>query len=100
VKIEIRPAFEEAVMGADLPVRKAAAKMLTLLQSLTLQQLWSHPGLNFEKLHGMIEPATGEQLYSLRVTGSARAITCLLRGPTMVLVSLHVQHDKAYRRKL
>jgi len=46
----------------------------------------------------MIEPATGEQLYSLRVTGSARAVTCLLKGPVIVLVSLHVQHDKAYRK--
>ncbi len=85
-------------MKAELPVRKAAAKVLTQLQSLTLQQLWNHAGLNFEKLHGMIEPTTGEQLYSLRVTGSARAITCLVKGPTIVLVCLHVQHDKAYRK--
>lgn len=98
MKVEIRPAFDEAVMKAEFPVRKAAAKMLTQLQALTLQQLWSHPGLNFEKLHGMIEPTTGEQLYSLRVTGSVRAINCLLKGPTIVLVSMHVQHDKAYRK--
>ncbi|KAF0219715.1 MAG: hypothetical protein FD174_1728 [Geobacteraceae bacterium] len=98
MKIEIRPAFDEAVMAAELPVRKAAAKMLTLVQSITLQQLWNHQGLNFEKLHGMIEPTTGEQLYSLRVTGSARAITCLIKGPTIVLVTLHIQHDKAYRK--
>lgn len=98
MKIEIRPAFDEAVMSAELPVRKAAAKMLLLLQSLDLPQLWSHPGLNFEKLHGMIEPATDQQLYSIRVTGSARAVTCLINGPTIVLVSLHVQHDKAYRK--
>ncbi len=98
MKIEIRPAFDEAVIKAELPVSKAAAKMLMLLQSLTLHQLWSHPGLNFEKLHGMVEPSTGEQLYSLRVTGSVRAVTCLLKGPVIVLVSLHVQHDKAYRK--
>jgi hypothetical protein len=98
VKIEIRPAFDEAVMAAELPVRKAAAKMLQTLQALELPQLWSHPGLNFEKLHGMIEPTTGQQLYSLRLTGSSRAIACLLKGPTLVLVSLHPQHDKAYRK--
>jgi len=85
-------------MAAELPVRKAAAKMLQLLESLDLPQLWKHSGLNFEKLHGMIEPITGEQLYSLRVTGSARSITCLLGGPTIVLISLHTQHDKAYKR--
>jgi hypothetical protein len=98
VRIEVRPAFDEAVMAAEMPVRKAAAKMLLLLQSITLQELWNHPGLNFEKLHGMIEPNTGEQLYSLRVTGSARAISCLIKGPTLVLVNLHLQHDKAYRK--
>lgn len=98
MKVEIRPDFDEAVMTAELPVRKAAAKTLQLLQSLDLSQLWKHPGLNFEKLHGMKEPVTGEQLYSLRVTGSARAVTCLLKGPTIVLISLHTQHDSAYRR--
>jgi hypothetical protein len=98
MRIEIRPAFDDAVMAAELPIRKAAAKMLALLQQLDLPQLWTHPGLNLEKLHGMMEPLSGEQLYSLRVTGSARAITCLLKGPTVVLVSLHAQHDKAYRK--
>jgi len=98
VRIEVRPAFDEAVLAAEMPVRKAAAKMLLLLQSITLQELWKHPGLNFEKLHGMVEPNTGEQLYSLRVTGSSRAISCLIKGPTIVLVSLHLQHDKAYRK--
>ena len=98
MRIEIRPAFDETVMAADLRIRKAAAKMLQLLQSLDLPQLWSHPGLNFEKLHGMIEPVTGEQLYSLRVSGAVRAIACLGNGPTVILISLHVQHDKAYRK--
>lgn len=98
MQVEIRPAFDEAVMAAALPTRKAAAKMLQLLHALDLPQLWSHPGLNFEKLHGMIEPGSGEQVYSLRVEGSARALVCLRQGPTLVLVSLHVQHDKAYRK--
>ena len=99
MRVEIRPAFDEAVMAAELPIRKAAVKMLQLLQFIDLPQLWTHHGLNFEKLHGMIEPTTGEQLYSLRVTGSTRAVSCLVKGPTIVLVSLHVQHDEAYKRK-
>lgn len=98
MRIEIRPAFDVAVRAAEKPVRLAAAKMLVLLQSLELPQLWVHRGLNFEKLQGMIEPVTGEQLYALRVTRSARAIACIVNGPTLVLVSLHPQHDKAYRQ--
>ena len=97
MRIEIRPGFEETVLAAELPVRKAAVKLLELLQAIDLPQLWKHPGLNFEKLHNMKVPSTGEQLYSLRVTSSARAIACLRKGPCIVLVSLHVQHDKAYR---
>lgn len=98
MRVEIRPAFDEAVTQEELPVRKAAAKLLLMLQSLDLNQLWNHPGMNFEKLHSMLEPVSGEQLYSLRVTGSARAVTCLSKGPTIVLISLHTQHDTAYRR--
>ena len=97
MRVEIRPAFDAAVMAAELQERKAAARMLLLLQQLDLPQLWTHLGLNFEKLHGMIEPISGEQLYSLRVNRGVRAIACLLRGPVLVLVSLHTQHDKAYR---
>ncbi|OGQ86851.1 MAG: hypothetical protein A2512_07930 [Deltaproteobacteria bacterium RIFOXYD12_FULL_56_24] len=98
MRVEVRPAFDGAVMGAELPVRKAAAKMLQLLLSLDLPQLWSHQGLKFEKLHGMIEPVSGEQLYSLRVSSATRVIACLRQGPTLVLVSLHTQHDKAYQK--
>lgn len=98
MRIEIRPAFDEAVMSAEKPVRLAAAKMIVLLQSLDLPGLGAHRGLNFEILHGMIEPVTGEQLFSLRVAKSARAITFIGHGPTLVLVSLQPQHDKAYRR--
>ncbi|PIY25577.1 MAG: hypothetical protein COZ12_00050 [Deltaproteobacteria bacterium CG_4_10_14_3_um_filter_60_8] len=98
MRVEVRPAFDEAIMAAKPRVRKAAAKMLHLLQAFSLTELWSHTGLNFEKLHGMIEPASGAQLYSLRVSGAVRAIACLRQGPIVVLVSLHVQHDKAYRK--
>ena len=59
MRIEIRPSFDEAFMADESAVRKAAAKMLALLQSLDLPVLWKHPVLNIEKLHGMIEPGTG-----------------------------------------
>lgn len=98
MRVEIRPAFDRAVMAAEVPIRKAAAKMLQLLVDLDFPQICQYPGLNFEKLHGMIEPRSGLQLYSLRVTGTARAICCVIEGPSLVLISLHTQHDKAYRR--
>ena len=98
MRVEVRPAFDAAVLAAEQPVRKAAARLVRLLVTLDVPGMWSHSGLNFENLHGMTDPLSGLQMYSLRVTGSARAITCLLSGPAIVLVSLHVQHDRAYRK--
>lgn len=99
MRIEIRPKFDEEVVGSELPVRKAVAKTVKLLQGFKdVTQLWKHQGLSFEKIHGLTDPETGEQLYSIRITQSARAMTCLLNGPAIVLVSLNTEHDKAYRR--
>lgn len=99
MRVEVRPRFDEEVIVSELPVRIAAAKTVRLLHSLTnISQLCKHHGLNFEKLHGFIEPETGEQLYSIRINHKTRALTCLLNGPAIVLVSLHTEHDKAYKK--
>ena len=99
MRVEIRPAFDDAVMRAEIQVRKAAAKTLVLLQSLDFADVRTHPGLNFEKLAGRVDVVTRSQLYSIRISGSARAITCIVTGPSLVLISLHTQHDAAYRRR-
>ncbi|MBF8251649.1 MAG: hypothetical protein HW382_1277 [Deltaproteobacteria bacterium] len=97
--IELRQEFNEQIKASELPIRTAVGKTIRLLQTLEdVSQLWKHHGLNFEKLHGYIDQETGEQLYSIRITQSARALTCLLNGPTVVLVSLHTEHDKTYRK--
>lgn len=99
MRIEIRPKFDEEVMASELPIRKAVSKTVKLLQGFTdVTRLWEHQGLNFEKIHGFTDPETGEQLYSIRFTQSARAMTCLVNGPTIVLVSLYTEHDKVYRK--
>jgi hypothetical protein len=99
VRVEIRPAFDEAVRASDRPIRIAAAKTLRVLQEIDDTQLLSHPGLKFEKLLGFIEPETGWQIYSLRITQSVRATATLTDGPTVVLLALHTRHDETYRRK-
>jgi len=100
MRIEVRPRFDEEVMASELPVRKAVAKTVKLLHGFTdVTELWTHRGLNFEKIHGFTDPETGKQLYSIRITQSARAMTCLVNGPTIVLVSLDTRHDKAYRKQ-
>jgi hypothetical protein len=95
----VRPAFDEVVRAAELPIRQAAAKMLRILVALDLPALWKHPGLHFEKLHGYTDPTTGDALYSIRVTQAAPAVAALRTGPTVVLLTLHVQHDETDRRR-
>jgi hypothetical protein len=97
VRIEVRPGFDAAVRTSEQPIRIAVVKTLRLLQEIEYPQFLSHPGLHFEKLHGFIEPETGDQLYSIRISRSARALVCLNDGPTLVLVTLAVRHDEAYR---
>ena len=100
MRIEVRPSFDKAVLAAERPVRLAAGKVVQLIESFRdLNQLGTHPGLNFKKLHGLFTPDTEEQLYSLRITRSVRATACLRAGQGLVLVSLYVQHDKTYRKR-
>jgi hypothetical protein len=75
VRLEIRPAFDEAVRTAERPIRLAAARMIVLPQAIDLPRLRIHRGLHFEKLHGMIEPVTGGQLFSYRLLWPVRTHT-------------------------
>jgi hypothetical protein len=100
LRIELRPAFREAVRRADRPLRRAALKTVEQLLALEdLNALHSHHGLRFEKIHGLTDPASGEQLYSLRISRGVRTLVCLAEGPTVILVSRYAQHDKTYRKR-
>jgi len=49
MRIEIRPRFDEEVMASELPIRKAVAKTVKLLQGMTaINRLRDHQGLNFK----------------------------------------------------
>lgn len=82
-----------------MPVRRAVLKTIELLSALPdISALGAYHGLKFEMIHGFIEPSSGKQIHSIRVTRGVRAMCCLDEGPTIILVSLHTQHDKAYRK--
>lgn len=99
MRIELRLAFKEEVRKSALPVRRAVLKTLELLSGIPdMATLCGHHGLRFEKIHGFIEPMSGRQIHSIRITRDVRAMVCLDEGPTIILVSLHAQHDEAYRK--
>lgn len=82
-------------MRSELPVRKASAKLLLVLQQISMAQFMRHVGISFEELHLRFDPNLGDQLYSLGVIGSVRAIACLVESPALQLISLQIQDDNA-----
>jgi hypothetical protein len=99
LRIELRPTFKDEVGRSALPVRRAVFRTIELLSVIPdVSTLCGHHGLRFEKIHGFIEPASGRQIHSVRITRGVRAMCCLDEGPTIILVSLHAQYDKAYRK--
>jgi hypothetical protein len=99
LRVELRPSFKEEVRNAAVPVRRAVLKTIELLSTIPdVSTLGAHHGLRFEKIHGFIEPSSGRQVHSIRITRGVRAMCCLEEGPAIILVSLHAQHDKAYRK--
>ena len=90
------------VARADLramqpPQKRAALKAVATIRSLDRLGLQAHPGLNFEKLGGLVEPSTGKQLWSFRFGKGPRAICTLEEGVLVVVATFVTDHDKAYR---
>ena len=88
--------FREAI-AQEKPVRAALSKLIQSLTQLSFSELTKHKGIHLEKLNGLVDPKTGEPLYSLRVTLAVRALAIIPDG-TLVLVAIRPDHDKAYRQ--
>jgi hypothetical protein len=76
----------------------AQAVLETLRKTRTLDwnQLYSDRGLRWEFVQSRSGPAN-QRLYSLRVTRKARAVG-YRDGSVLRMVSLHPDHDSAYRK--
>ena len=85
------------LVAMQSPQKRAALKAVATIRSLDRMGLQAHPGLNFEKLGGLVEPNTGKQLWSFRFGMGARAICTLDGGSLVVVATFQPDHDKAYR---
>lgn len=95
MQFRITPQFFAQALEQEKP---ALRKMVGLVDRLTFAELVRHKGVHWEKLSGLADPQTGEPLYSLRITLSARATAVLIDG-VVYLLAIHVEHDQAYRRQ-
>lgn len=97
ITLHLRPQAETDLAGLERDNRKAALKALRIITSLDLVGLGRHAGLNWEKLEGLTDQATGKQLWSFRFGGGARALCVMEAHSVAVVAAFEPDHSKAYR---
>ena len=88
--------FRQALVQ-EKPIRTALRKIIVQLEQLPFMELAKHKGIHLEKLSGLADPQSGNPLYSIRVTLSARVVA-VMDEDALVLLTIHSDHDKAYHR--
>jgi hypothetical protein len=87
--------FQSALFDLQKPEQLAVLATLRKISSLSWDQVHRDKGLNWEAIHSRSAP-DGKRLYSLRVTQRCRAVA-LREGEYLRLLSLHPDHDSAYK---
>ena len=89
------PEFQANLLELNKQEAWALLQTLRLLQAMSWQQLQQSKGLRWELIQSRQGPS-GERLYSIRITRSCRAVAWR-DGDWLRLLSLHPDHDSAYR---
>lgn len=96
--LEIQPTFMAEALTAEAPVRKALGKLIRTIERLDEQELRAHKGIHLHRIQNQADPISGLPLESMELTRSAR-VKCLVKGRTLVLLSLHTDHDETYGKR-
>jgi len=90
------PVFQEVFLRLELAELKQVVASLRRLRELDWNTLYRHPGFHWEAIQHLRAP-NGATVHSLRLGQRIRAIA-YRDGDFLRLVSLHPDHDSAYRR--
>jgi hypothetical protein len=90
------PEFLDVFLRLEVDELRQVARALDRLRRLDWSSLYRSSGLKWEALDHVPTP-TGVKAYSLRLSQKTRAIA-YRDGDHLCLVSLHPDHDSAYRR--
>ena len=90
------PEFQEALFALELSDLQQVVKGLGRLRGQDWNGIYGHTGLHWEAV-GHIKTPTGAKAYSIRLSRKIRAIVYRHRD-YLRIVSLHPDHDSAYRR--
>jgi len=90
------PEFQDTLFALELPDLRQVIGSLRRLRAQDWQGVYGHTGLHWEAIDHIQTP-NGTKAYSIRLSRRIRAIA-YRDGDYLRLVSLHPDHDSAYRR--
>lgn len=97
IKIDMNsPEFQQTLFGLEKIEQIALIKTLKKVSQLSWPQLYIDSGLKWETILSK-QSKIGERVYSFRFSQKYRA-TALGQGDFLRLLTLHVDHDSAYRK--
>jgi hypothetical protein len=89
------PQFQDVFFTLEMSELKQVIAALRRLRNMEWEMVYSHPGLNWEAVDHIKTPS-GAKAYSIRLSRKVRAIG-YRDGELLRLVSLHPDHDSAYK---
>ena len=96
IKIDLNnPEFQSDLFGLEKNEQLALIKTLKKIHKLTWSELYSDHGLKWEAVLSK-KTKTGERIYTFRFSQKYRAVA-LRQDDFLRLLTLHVDHDSAYR---
>jgi hypothetical protein len=97
VKLDLNcPEFQDVFFRLELSELKQVVGGLRRLRELDWSTLYRHTGFQWEGIRHIRTPS-GATAYSLRLSEKVRAIA-YRDGAFLRIISLHPDHDSAYRR--
>lgn len=90
------PVFQRQLFALQKPQQLGVLATLRKLADLRWPQVYQDRGLKWELIHSRSGP-DGRRLYSLRISQEFRAVAYRDEGGWLRLLSLHPDHDSAYR---
>jgi hypothetical protein len=100
MELDIAPSLllEALDPGTPTAVRKGLSKLVKTAMALTEQELRAHKGIHRHRILNQLDPGSGLQIESMEVTEGAR-LKAMVQDGRLVLLSLHTDHDQAYRKR-
>lgn len=90
------PVFQRQLFALQKPRQLGVLATLRKLADLRWSQVYQDRSLKWELIHSRSGP-DGRRLYSLRISQEFRAVAYRDEGGWLRLLSLHPDHDSAYR---